>query len=676
VSFSTPQIAPSPAATSAAPIIAPAVGSRPRPPWLQIWLLVVVTCAAYSPVLSNGFVWDDPDYVINNRTLRSTAGLAAMWTDITSLPQWYPITHTTFWVEYHLWGTRPLGYHIDNVLLHVAGALLLWRLLKRLAIPGAWLAAMLFALHPIHVESVAWITERKNTLSTFFYFLAALAYLRTAAGRRLLPDGPGIAGYSPTDPTPAARNVGWATATILLFAAAILSKSVACTLPAALGLFCWWRNGRLGRRDILPLLPMIVIGLAMAWVTSWLEIHQVGATGPRWTFGSSPAGEVVARTLIAGRVLWFYAAKFLAPLNLSFIYPRWHIDTSAAWQFLFPIAAVACVLALWLLRRRFGRGPLCAVLFFIGTLVPALGYFNVYPMQFSFVADHFQHLAGIGLATLAAVGLARLNGRFERFGRVLATLIIAALAILTARQCLVYHDAITLWSDAVAKNPNSWVTQFNLGRAIIDERDDEQRYDAAIPYFQRALQNGPDIPDTHVNVGIGFMRLNRPDDARREFLTALSLKPDFAQPMVQLGKLEVLQNHPAQAESWFKNALAVIPGFPEAHAAYARLLQNQKRFAEALAQWQLAVDNDPEDSDMRYNLATLELQLGQFDAAAANLRIAVQYAPQYVQAWTNLGAALLLAGHRAEAADAFNQALRLRPGFPPAEEGLRRAQSP
>jgi Tfp pilus assembly protein PilF len=543
-------------------------------------------------------------------------------------------------------------------------------LLDRLAIPGAWLAAMFFALHPIHVESVAWITERKNTLSTFFYFLAALAYLHTRAGRRLLPQGDcAVVDTSAT----AAQDAGWAIGAILLFAAAILSKSVACTLPAALGLICWWRNGRLRVRDILPLMPMLVIGLAMASVTSWLEVHHVGASGPRWVFAATPAGEVVARTLIAGRVIWFYAAKLITPVDLAFIYPRWHIDASAAWQYLFPIAALACVLALFVLRERLGRGPLCGVLFFIGTLAPALGYFNVYPMQFSFVADHFQHLASIGLTTLVAVGLARVRGHL---GQIAGMLIIAALAILTARQCLIYRDARTLWADAVAKNPNSWVTQFNLGRAIIDERDDPQRFDDATPYFQRALQNGPDIPDTHVNVGIGFMRLNQPADARREFLTALQLKPDFAQPMVQLGKLDAQQNHPAEAESWFKNALAIIPGFPEAHEAYAHLLQSEHRWADALAQWQLAVDNDPEDSDMRYNLATLELQLGRYDAAAANLRVALQYAPQYVQAWTNLGAALLLGGHHAEAAQAFEQALKLQPGFGPAEEGLRRTQSP
>jgi tetratricopeptide (TPR) repeat protein len=631
---------------------------------------MVVTCAAYSPVLWNGFVWDDPDYVINNRTLRSTAGLAAMWTDITSLPQWYPMTHTTFWIEYQLWGARPLGYHIDNVLLHVVGALLLWRLLHRLAVPGPWLAAMFFALHPIHVESVAWVTERKNTLSTFFYFLAALAYLHTSAARRLLPEGIRAAAQAPTT---TAQDAGWAIAAILLFAAAILSKSVACTLPAALGLICWWRNGRLRARDILPLVPMLIIGLAMASVTSWLEVHHVGASGPRWTFAATPAGEAVARTLIAGRVIWFYAAKLIAPVDLSFIYPRWHIDTQATWQYVFPITALLSLLALWVLRKRWGRGPLCGVLFFVGTLAPALGYFNVYPMQFSFVADHFQHLASIGLTTLVAAGLARARGHFGQF---VAMLIVAALAILTARQCLIYRDAITLWADAVQKNPKSWVTQFNLGRAIIDQRDDPQRFDDAIPYFQRALQNGPDIPDTHVNVGIGFMRLNQPAEARREFLTALQLKPDFAQPMVQLGKLEAQQNHPAEAENWFKNALVIIPGFPEAHEAYARLLQSERRWPDALVQWQLAVDNDPDNSETRYNLATLELQLGQYDAAAANLRAALQYAPQYVQAWTNLGAALLLAGHRAEAAQAFEQALKLHPNFGPAEEGLRRAQSP
>lgn len=630
-------------------------------------LLVALTCAAYWPVFHNGFIWDDPEYVINNRTLRSPGGLAAMWTDITALPQWYPMTHTVFWVEYHLWGADPLGYHVVNVLLHVAAALLLWRLLVRLAVPGAYLAALLFAVHPVHVESVAWITERKNTLSTLFYFAAALAFLRTMSGRRLLPDG--------ADVSVRRGDAAWPLIAVLLFAAAVLSKSMACTLPAALLLVYWWRHGRIAMRDVLPLLPMFLIGLAMARVTAWLEVNHVGATGPRWTFAPTLWGEFVFRTLVAGRVLWFYAGKLIAPINLAFIYPRWHVDRAVGWQYLFPLAAIACLIALWSLRHRIGRGPLAAVLFFVGTLTPALGYFNVYPMQFSFVADHFQHLASVGLTTLAAAGLALLirRRRTRAAAQIVAGVVVIALAILTEQQCLVYHDPLTLWGDAVRKNPQSWVTQFNLGRAIIDSRDDEARFADAEPFFLRALRNGPDIPDTHVNVGIGYVRDGRFEDARREFLEALKLKPDFAVAYLELGKLTAQEGKTHEAEEYFKQALAIIPGFPEAHAAYARMLTPIDP-REAVDHWHQAVINEPENSEYRYDLGTLQLQLGMFDGAADSFRVALQYAPEYVEAWTNLGAAELHMGDTATAADAFEHALRLRPGFAPAEAGLRRAR--
>jgi protein O-mannosyl-transferase len=207
-------------------------------------------------------------------------------------------------------------------LLQASGAVLLWRLLVMLAVPGAWLAAALFAVHPVHVESVAWITERKNTLSASLYFAAAIAYLRSAA---------------PGEKT----RRWWYTASLVLFTGALFSKTVVCSLPAALLIVRWWKSGRITRRDCIPLIPMFVIGAVLAGTTAWLERTHVRAVGPSWTFASTPGGEFVARTLIAGRALWFYAGKIGFPWHLAFMYSRWHVDVDSAWQYTFPLGAVA-----------------------------------------------------------------------------------------------------------------------------------------------------------------------------------------------------------------------------------------------------------------------------------------------------------------------------------------------
>ena len=366
--------------------------------WAPGVLLVLLSAIVYWPTLGNRFVWDDDDYVQENGTLSSTAGLNAIWSDPAATPQYYPLVHTSYWIEHAFWGLNPRGYHIDNLLLHAAAALLVWRLLVCLAVPGAWLAAAIFAIHPVEVESVAWITERKNVLSCVFALSSMLAYLRFAPPTLL----------APTAPRNTARRVDGAfyVLAFVLYVAALLSKTVTATVPAVLLVIYWWKQGTFSWREAARLLPFFAVGLAFSAVTISLEKTQVGAVGESWNL--SP----VERVLIAGRAVWFYAGKLAWPHPLIFFYPRWIIDATVAWQYLFPAAAVGAIIALWLARRRIGRGPLAALLIFMGVLTPALGFFNVYPFQYSFVADHFQYHASIALIALAAALLATANGHF------------------------------------------------------------------------------------------------------------------------------------------------------------------------------------------------------------------------------------------------------------------------
>ena len=420
---------------------APGPAARGRPRWLAPALAFFAAVVVYLPALGNDFVWNDPDYV-TKPALQSLAGLGRIWTELGATEQYYPLLHTFFWLQHRVFGVDPLYYHVVNVLLHAACAALLVLVVRRLFEPEgprdrgaegqrgggaeerksdpqslgssapqassnaiALLAGLIFAVHPVYVESVAWISEQKNTVSLFWYLLAGLIYLGMDEGRAGSMSQPG----SKVDPAdPAGRPYPWyrdgrywlATAFFLL---ALLSKSLTATLPCALMVVAWWRTGRLDRSAWVPLVPWVAAGAAMGAVTGWVEHHYIGAHGDDFALS------VVERGVLAGRVIWFYLGKYAWPADLIFIYPRWTVDTGVWWQWLFPVAAVSLLAGLWALRHR-ARGPLAAYLVFVCSLVPTIGFFNVYAFKFSYVADHWNYLPSLALAVGAAWGAVTFAG--------------------------------------------------------------------------------------------------------------------------------------------------------------------------------------------------------------------------------------------------------------------------
>jgi Tfp pilus assembly protein PilF len=547
-------------------------------------LLVAATLAAYWPVLSNGFIWDDDDYVLQNRALRDWNGLWEIWFNPAATPQYYPLVHTIFWLEYHLWGLQPLGFHLVNLLLHALGAVLLWRLLVRIHLPGSWLAAAVFALHPVQVETVAWVTELKNVLSAVLSFGAALFYFRFS----------GIGEGAGEEQRP------WACyfAALGLFIAALLSKTVACSLPAALLLVLWWQRERLRLREVALLGPFFAIGLALGLMTAWLEKHHVGAQGADWALSFG------ARCLIAGRALWFYAGKLVWPAELTFIYPRWIINPALWWQWLFPAAVLVWVTGLWLARRRIGKGPLVAVLIFAGTLLPALGFINVYPMRFSFVADHFQYFASIGIISLivgtAVRGLERRAVKREvRAG--LAALLLTVLGVLTWRQCGVYHNLETLWTDTLQKNPGCWMAHSNLGRLLAQEG----RLGEAEAHYKAALGLNADEEAIHYNYGNLLARTGRLDDAVAQFQEALRLKPEKAETHNNLGGVLNMQHQTDAAIAEFERAIFYKPDYAEAYYNLGSALASEHNTGAAVAAYQRAVRLKPDSELFRKRLQAL-----------------------------------------------------------------------
>lgn len=577
--------------------------------------LFLLTLAAYLPALQAGYVWDDDDYLTANPTLQDLSGLRRIWLEPGATPQYYPLVFTTFWIERRLWGLQPFGFHLVNVLLHAGSAVLLWRVLKRLRIPGAWFAAAVFALHPVHVESVAWITERKNVLSGLFYLAAARAYLR----------------FEPADGSARAsvRPRGRYALALLFFTAALFSKTVTSTLPAALALVLWWKRGRLLGRDLVPLLPMLVLGILLGWNTASLERAHVGAKGAEFDLS------FIDRILIAGRAVWFYLGKLVWPSRLSFVYPRWQIDAGSWWPFVFPLALAMSVAALWFLRRRLGRGPLVAALFFCGTLFPALGFVNTYPMLFSFVADHFQYLASIGPIGLGVAAVGRLwpdrpsRSAPARFfllrGREAgAVIVLLVLGLLTFRQSQAFRNEESLWLDALRANP-SWLASHNLGALYVREG----KLDLAIRYYKQAAELRPDKEATLYDLAGVAARAGRLEDAGHWYGEALRVRPDRGESHNQLGNVLFQLGRKEEALLHLQRAVQLLPDYASARRNLAYALADAGRTEEALVQLRRAVELEPNDG-MSMNRISLLLLYGQ-DATPRDRAEAVDWAERAVR---------------------------------------------
>ena len=597
--------------------------ARNRPSWGKPWLLAFVLVAAtfitYHPVWHADFVWDDDDYVTNNTTLRTLDGLRRIWFELGATSQYYPLTHTSFWVEYHVWRLNPSGYHVVNVSLHAANAILILLVLRKLQVQGAWLAAIIFALHPVHVESVAWVTERKNLLSGFCYLSALLAYLNFLTR--------GAVGWDPDESIhrqalgPGSRKPWlfyWLA--VVLYLCALFSKSVTCTLPLAILLLVWWKRGRLAWRDVFALLPFLVLGIVMGLTTVRVE-------GQHWALSFSE------RCLIAGRDLWFYAAKLAWPQKLTFIYPRWQVDPGSWSQYLYPAGALGVIAGLWALRDRGGRGPLVAVLLFVVTLVPALGFFNVYYFRFSFVADHFNYLASVALLTLAATAVTAAV-RQDALRAVAASAVLLTFSGLTWHRAGVFRSNQVLWEDTLAKNPGAFIAHNNLGTIL---RENGQ-FAEAITHWREASRIDPKAWEPPMNLGKLFLDTGKYDAAVAEFREALRLNPKSVDPRYGLGMTYAKLGQYKAAQTEFEAALRAKPDDGKTHYWIGAVEDHQGRVDEAIHHYQLAIHYEPALADAYVDLGVLRQKRGELERATKCFQAAIRLRPDDSRARAALAA--------------------------------------
>ena len=606
---------------------------------VALGLLVIVS---YLPaMLWGGFVWDD-NLCIKVDPVREVSGLQQIWFSPSAIEEedhYWPLVYTTFWLEHKLWGFDPTGYHIVNVLLHLANTLLLWHLLRRLAVPGAWVVAAVFAVHPMHVESVAWAIERKDVLSGLFYFAAVLAWMRFVEQ----------------------PNPRWYVWSLVLYAAGLLSKSIVVTLPAVLLIWPWWKQGRVTSIDMLRLVPFFVVGLVIT--VGDLSFYRSGTS-------TSFDYSLTERMLIAARALWFYAGKMLWPSELAVIYPRWDIRVSdpLAWGYL--VAAIALAIALWHFRHRIGLGPLAGALFFAVTLSPVLGFVDYGYMKYAFVADRFQYLAGIGVMAVvisaAAYGVRRLSGLWQKGALGVAAVVIVVLGLLTWRQANIWRDDEILNRHIIALNPQARNAHRHLGKALYNQG----RYEEALDVAHVAVEQRSDYFKAHVTLGLILTALDRLEEAETHLRRAIALNPKVNSTRLNLsdvlynqGRYEealdvaraAVEQHPdsfaphgilgailtalgrfEEAETHLRRAIALNPQARKAHLNLGEALHNQARNAEAVDAYRVAIEQRPDDALAHSNLGMVLNELERFEEAETHLRRAIALDPSHTEALYSL----------------------------------------
>ena len=643
--------------------------------WLLGLLLVLGTIVAYQPVWQAGFIWDDDRHVTQNRLLLAPDGLKQIWFSLNSI-QYYPMVFTTFRLEQALWGLNPAGYHWVNLLLHAASAVLVWRVLGRLNVPGAWLAAGVFALHPVNVESVAWISERKNTLCMLFYLLSVLLYLRSESTRETSAKdeaGKMAEGLpSPSIRHPPSSLFYWLS--LGAFVLALLSKTAASPLPFVLLGLAWWRRGRVTRRDVWRSAPFFAASLILGLMTVWFERHQT-------SFEVVRDDSVWSRLAVAGRAVWFYLYEALVPVHLVPIYPRWKINPSNALSYVPVLLLVSAFAVFWHFRRSWGKAWLFCAGYSVVMLLPILGFVNIGYMSFSLVADHWQYFSIIGPIALASAGLATAFGsipspepevqspaspspprshRMERARSVLSTALggalLAVLGVLTWRQSAIYTDSEALWRATVAVNPGSWRAQNNLGIALLQKG----RLDEAILYDQRALKLEPDSAEIHNNLASAFLQEGRLDEAITHYQAALKTQPDFAVAHNNLGNLLRQKGQVQEALAHYKRAVELQPDLTQAYCNLASVLLQQGQVDEALTQFQKALDTDVHfqaASPSAANVAKTRRRPGDDPATDEGETLLISTTHYTV------GNILVRRGRVGEAIAHFQAALEIRPDF-------------
>lgn len=609
-----------------------------RAPAAGALLLVALTVLAHLPALRNGTVWDDDDVVFANPLVHAPDGLRRFWL-ATSTPDYFPLSSTVQWIEWRLWGENPRGYHAVNLGLHALTALVLWRVLARLAVPFPWVAAAVFAVHPVTVASVAWISELKNVLSLCLAATALLAYLRFEDG---------------------GMRRDYALA-LVAFTLALLAKTSVVMLPILLLLLAWYRRRRIAVADLRHAAPFFALALVAGLATIRFQHNAIGVADVR------PEG-VLSRVAAAGWVVWFYLGKDLLPLDLSMIYPRWRVDAGwlPAWLPLLGVGAL-CAVA-WRRRDGWGRPLLVALGSFVIVLAPVLGLVAMCFHQHSLVSDHLQYVALIVPIALVVGSSAALVRRYAngKTAALVAAVTLVALSALTWQRARVFANEWTLWTDTIAKNPSAWGAHHGLGDVLARAG----RFEEAMRYEREALRLNPDAAEAHNNLALALASQGDLEGAETHYREALRLNSAYAEAYNNLGVVLARSGRNDEAEAHYRQALSLNGAYVEAHSNLGNLLVRNGRVDDGTSHLALAARLAPNRAELHNNLGIALGAQGRHEAAIAEYEGALRLAPTLAQAHYNLGGSLLHLRRFREAATEYRQALLIDPTLQPAQQGL------
>ena len=548
-----------------------------RSPGLPAIIIVLVTIVAYLPALRGEFLWDDNTLIVDNPVIRAGDGLRRIW--LTREPSdYYPVTNSLAWMQWRLWGARPWPYHALNIVLHAINAVLVWRVLRRLAVPGAWLVGLVFALHPVNVATAAWIIEQKNTLSMFFSLLTVLCFLKFCEG----------------------QGHRWYALSVAAFGLALLSKTAVAMLPVVLLGIVWWTRGRVRSEDVVKSVPFFLLSVLLGVVTlRFQEQHRLALELPASSVGW------VSHWAVAGSVPWFYLGKALLPMKLAVIYPQWQVN-DARWTSYFLGAVVIGALALfWWNRNSWGRPLFFALGYFIVMLFPVLGFLDQTFYRYSSVADHWQYYSIIAPIALAITGslwiIKRLHPPAQRRVAWVGMLLLFALAAATRRRAGLYADNATLWGDNVTKYPSAYVAHLNLGLALAQAG----QLQGAIDEFRETLRLRPDLADAHFNLGNALAQSGHLPEAIVEFQQALRFKPNDVTAQCNLANALILENRLPEAIQHYRHALELKPGSAEVHCNLAIALEQAGQKREAVKHYQESLRLNPDNPNAQGGLRRL-----------------------------------------------------------------------
>lgn len=501
-------------------------------------LLIGITLLVYSSSYSGRFLWDDDTHIVEEECLRSVDGLRRIWVEPGATCQYYPLTFTFFWVQYQAFGDQPLGYRLVNVGLHVSVALLLaFLLIPRLGTGWGWGAAWIFALHPIQVMSVAWVTEIKNTGSAWIGLLSVAAFLHgeTRGGNR------------------------WRWWSLLLFLLAMLAKTSSVVIPLFLLLWLYWRDGEIKPATVQRLLPMVLLGMLISMGTVVMEQTIVYD-------GDAPASlPILQRTINLALSMGLYLRNLLWPVHLSFLYPP--LSNVPAWVGYAALTGLlTMLLAAFESRRQRGRGAFCWLLaFLVGGPVLAL-FPPLYMMQYTPISDHWIYWGMLPFSIGIAWVYTQLPLR-PSYKSILGILLILIMGALTFQRAREFQSEEQVWLQTIERNPQAHLALHNLGLSALEQG----RTAEAIRYLEQALEVAPRVGRMRMNLGLAYERAGRTEDAISTYQSLIKLRPDMPDPYRPLLKLLIEQGDQAAAEELMRQMIEHHPEWmiPEAGATGA-----------------------------------------------------------------------------------------------------------